>query len=197
MLIQPGTTALKTLQFMATEQHNDGSALCQTCGLCCQGALHRWLVLGSEEIALAETWPVELVTDGERIGFQLPCGCLKGLRCSVYDNRPQACVKYRCQLLQRLRQNEISQTAALERVAQARRLFEELESRLPVTSATRVWQRINELWDLSAAKSLLASGELDSGTLMLMVALDAHLTKYFRNIEDKKRVDGPSLRRLP
>ena len=95
------------------------------------------------------------------------------------------CVQYSCKLLQRLRQNEISQAAALERVAQARGLLEQIEARLPAASAKRIWQRINERWDLEELKSLLASGELDPGTLMAIVALDVHLTKYFRIIEEK------------
>jgi Fe-S-cluster containining protein len=162
-----------------TEHDYDESALCQTCGLCCQGALHRQLALRQEEVPLAETWPVEIVTKGESSGIQLPCGCLNGLRCSVYANRPQACVKYRCKLLGHLRQNEISQVEALERVAQARRLFEEVEARLPANSSKQIWELIDNRWDMSAAKSLLATEELDSSTLMLIVTLGAYLTKHF------------------
>jgi len=85
----------------------------------------------------------------------------------------------------RLRQNEISQAAALKRAAIARELFDQIEARLPVASGKRIWHRINERWDLQALQHLVASGELDSDTLMAIVALDVYLTKYFRIIKAK------------
>ena len=88
-------------------------------------------------------------------------------------------------MLGRLRQNDVSQAAALELVAQARGLVEQIEAGLPAASGKLIWRRINERWDLQALKPLLASGELDPGTLMAIVALDVYLTKYFRMNEDK------------
>ena len=163
----------------------DESALCQTCGLCCQGQLYSWVALRPDEVALAETWPVKMAKRADGISFKQPCGCFQQMRCSVYAQRPQTCVQYCCKLLGRLRQNEISQAAALKRVATARELFDQVEARLPAASGKRIWHRINERWGLQALQPLVASGELDSGTLMAIVALDVYLTKYFRVVEAK------------
>jgi Fe-S-cluster containining protein len=169
----------------------DESALCQTCGLCCQGQLYSWVFLRPEEVALAEAWPVEMAKRADGISFKQPCGCFQEMRCTVYAQRPQTCVKYYCQLLGHLRQNEISQATALERVATARELFDQIEARLPAASAKRIWHRINERWDLQALQPLVASGELESDTLMAIVALDVYLTKYFRRVEAKlETADG-------
>ena len=129
-----------------------------------------------------------MVRHDEAIGFKQPCGCYQEQRCTVYAQRPQTCVNYRCQLLRGLKQGEISQAVALERVTQARSLFEKLQRQLPSATGKRIWQRIAERWDLSSLQPLLARGEIDSETLMAMLALDVLLTKHFRGDKDKRRL---------
>ena len=162
----------------------DESSLCQTCGLCCQGLLYSFVALRADEVGAAKTWPVEMVTRDDEIGFKQPCGCLTELRCSVYARRPQTCAQYRCQLLRRLRQKEISPASAFECVAEARRLIAEIETHIPAVSCKSIWQRINERWNLFEFQHLLAKGELNSEALTAIVGLDIVLTKYFR--VDKK-----------
>ena len=164
------------------------STLCQACGLCCQGQLYAWVSLLPQEVALAESWPVEMVRHEAASGFKQPCGCFQDQRCTVYAQRPQTCVNYRCQLLRGLGQGEITQAVALERVAQARGLFEKLQLQLPSATGKRIWERIAERWDLSTLKPLLASGEIDAETLMAIVALNVLLTKHFRTDKDKRRL---------
>jgi Fe-S-cluster containining protein len=163
----------------------DESALCQACGLCCQGQLYGRVPLLAEEIALARTWPVEFTTYKDVVNLKQPCGCFQEQRCSVYSQRPQTCVKYRCQLLRRLGQNEISQAEAVKLVTQALELLGKIQAHLTVAANKHIWKRITERWDLSNLQPLLTSGELDSDTLMAIIALDVLLTKYFRNVKDK------------
>ena len=171
-----------------TDDPANESALCQACGLCCQGQLYGWVKLLPHEVALAESWPVEMIRHEAASGFKQPCGCFREQRCTVYAERPQTCVNYRCRLLLGLGQGEISQAMALGRVAQARGLFDKLQRQLPPTTGKRIWERIIDRWDLPAFRSLLASGEIDSDTLMTILALDVLLTKYFRTDKDKRRL---------
>jgi uncharacterized protein len=166
---------------------SDESALCRACGLCCQGQLYSWVELRPEEVALAEAWPLEVVTSAAKPGFNQPCGCFQEMRCTVYPDRPQICVQYSCELLRRFRQREVSLPTALERVAQARALVAQIEARLPAGSSKRIWERVQERWDLLALKPLVASGDLSAGTLLDIVALDVFLTKHFRGPGDGGR----------
>ena len=163
----------------------DEFALCQACGLCCQGQLYNRVSLRPEEVALVKTWPVEMVTRGDEVSFAQPCGCFQAMHCTVYSQRPRTCVEYSCQLLRRLRHMEISQAAALERVVQARGLFEQIQAHLSEATVKPIWQRIIDRWDLTALQPLLSSGELHMDTLMAIVALDVLLTKYFRITNNK------------
>ncbi len=175
---------------LMTDNSTDESALCQSCGLCCQGQLYNWVPLLPEEVERVKTWPVEMMTHKGVDGFKQPCGCLQEMSCSVYTQRPQTCAKYSCKLLKSLRQNEISQVVAMERVAQARELFGKLQVLLPSESKKHIWQRITDHWNLKDLQSLLASGELTSDTLMAIVSLDVILKQYFRKDTEKRSADN-------
>jgi len=157
------------------------SILCQSCGLCCQGQLYSWVSLLPEEISVAKTWSIEIVTRENSVGFRQPCACFQKMRCSVYPQRPRTCVEYRCRLLQDLRINGVSLPDATRIVSQARELFHKIEALLPESSNKGIWQRISERWELENLHLLLASGELTPATLMAIVTLDVFLKKYFRH----------------
>ena len=162
------------------ESSDDESALCLTCGICCQGPLYALVELQPEEVSRARTWPMELVEDGDLVAFKQPCGCLDGTRCTVYSERPRVCREYVCALLLRLRSGEISQSEAQDAIRQARRLIAEIEARLPAAQGERLWERIGERWDFDALRPLLESGDIDQDVLMAIVALDVQLTGHFR-----------------
>jgi hypothetical protein len=107
-----------------------GSQLCTQCGLCCTGALHNFAVLEPEEIPFARGLGLTLRTQG-RPGFALPCPYLKDCACSIYDNRPQVCGRYICQLLDDVREGKIALEVALEHVRTAKQLYGEVRALLP------------------------------------------------------------------
>jgi Fe-S-cluster containining protein len=98
--------------------------LCLACGLCCLDVVHRRVLLAAAELALAQELELQVVEFEEGPGFHLPCPQYQGNRCAVYLRRPQACVDYQCELLQRCWQGEVSLELAVSLVTQARQMLE-------------------------------------------------------------------------
>ena len=88
-------------------------ALCQRCGLCCDGTLFTRTPLEPGEAA-----PPPLVAAGAHL--PQPCAALSGLRCTVYADRPRSCRRYECLLYGALAQGEVTLDEALAVVAEAR-----------------------------------------------------------------------------
>ena len=68
-------------------------ALCTRCGLCCDGSLFADVELsGPTEAAGLEALGLEIEDDGNGGEVMaLPCGALRGKRCSIYRRRPKCC----------------------------------------------------------------------------------------------------------
>jgi Fe-S-cluster containining protein len=107
-------------------QSEAGSALCLSCGLCCDGALYDHVKLERE--------------DRERLaenGFEAPdrlshpCPHFIEQSCSIYAIRPWRCGDYQCEVLKQLYKGEIDAGAAHALVEQAKELRETVKSSLP------------------------------------------------------------------
>lgn len=95
-------------------------ALCQACGLCCDGSLFTRVPLGpGEQVPEAQLG----VVTNERGGRHVPqrCAALSGTVCGVYAARPLACRRYECLLFNAHREGEVSldDATAVVRKAQA------------------------------------------------------------------------------
>lgn len=163
-----------------TAGDSDESTLCVNCGLCCQGPLYNWAELKPDELELADELSLRVVAYDGQPGIGLPCSCLDGARCTVYEQRPRVCRDFACNLLLGLRSGAVSLDEALDRVGEAHGLLEEIERQVPQDALKRVWERIAERWDLRDLQRLLAEGEIDAATVMAIVSLDVHLDKHFR-----------------
>jgi hypothetical protein len=122
----------------------NGSDLCLSCGLCCTGLLHDRAVLLPVEFNLAHEIGLTILTrDGDATPtFRLPCPCFQQGRCSTYAKRPEACGRYRCNLLRAFEAQEIDLHAALDPVGHAKALITEIETLIGDTNAAEtIWQR--------------------------------------------------------
>jgi Fe-S-cluster containining protein len=106
----------------ATLAMND---LCLACGLCCTGVVHTRVLLAPDELDVAQELGLQLAQFEEGLGFHLPCTQYQGGRCAAYQRRPQACVHYHCELLQRCLQGEVTIESAISLVTQARKMLDE------------------------------------------------------------------------
>jgi hypothetical protein len=60
------------------------------------------------------------VEHATNVSLEQPCGALEGTRCTVYDERPESCRRFVCDLLDRSMRGELSLDAALAHVRAAR-----------------------------------------------------------------------------
>ena len=109
--------------------------LCTRCGLCCDGTLFGDVELsGPAEAARLEVLGLDVDTDdADAELLALPCGALRGTRCSVYPHRPQCCRTFECRLLQNAQRGAVTTDDALARISEARaqvQLVEALLSKL-------------------------------------------------------------------
>ena len=98
----------------------DLGALCQSCGLCCDGTLFTRVPLRESEFAPAAVKAVTTPTNGRYL--PQPCAALEGSRCSCYGERPQACRGFECTLLWALKDGEVFLEEAQALVARSKTL---------------------------------------------------------------------------
>jgi hypothetical protein len=97
-------------------------SLCLACGLCCDGTLFYGVPVSEDEAkALAGRVRIDAACS------QLLQGCVAlggDLRCSVYEDRPQACRRFRCTVLRALEAGQLTSEeahAAIDEVLSVRR----------------------------------------------------------------------------
>ncbi|HEX8439593.1 YkgJ family cysteine cluster protein [Archangium sp.] len=108
------------------------SALCQRCGLCCDGNLFSHVPLRPEEVAPARRHGLEVVAlVGGSPALRQGCSALRDRRCTLYAERPQGCRAYDCRLLREVAGGQLPLDEALAVVDRARALLAALEASLP------------------------------------------------------------------
>src|SRR5688572_3259518 len=75
------------------------SALCQACGMCCDGSLFGRARLDADEVPAAKKNRLRIVANGA--SFEQPCSALVDGACKIYDERPRACRGFVCRLRER------------------------------------------------------------------------------------------------
>jgi Fe-S-cluster containining protein len=95
--------------------------LCTQCGLCCDGSLLADVELASRaEATRLEILGLEIEEDDSHGLLPLPCGALKGTRCSIYEHRPECCRTFECGLLQEVRRGAVEVERASRLIAETR-----------------------------------------------------------------------------
>jgi Fe-S-cluster containining protein len=112
----------------------DLEALCQSCGLCCDGSLFGRVTLQPEEVVVAKKSRLRVISTGK--GFEQPCSALvrttpgagEHVACSIYDERPLACRRFVCRLHDRFRREGGPIEPRLAAVFRVRQLLAMLEA---------------------------------------------------------------------
>lgn len=160
------------------------STLCTACGLCCMGALHKAAALQPGEIPGARA--IGLPVLPERPAFSLPCPHFTGSACAIYEQRPRACVNYRCQQLKDLDAGITDLDGALVHVRAAKAMMEALQALLP--EALRRHSARSLLADeATLARELSGLPQRQRMELRLMLtALQLYFDKHFRGDKEEK-----------
>ena len=96
--------------------------LCSACGMCCNGVLFHGMAVQPEDSlrAMAAKGLRAKRRDGE-LQFQQPCPAHDGNCCRIYAERPQRCRAFACRQLEGVFNCEILESAAMEKILEARR----------------------------------------------------------------------------
>jgi Fe-S-cluster containining protein len=102
------------------------SELCQSCALCCCGALFSHVPVQPDEVVALRVLGLEVRSrpDGA-VAMSQPCAALKNNRCDIYEQRPARCREFNCLLAKALENNETSLNEALTIVKEAKEKFAE------------------------------------------------------------------------
>jgi Fe-S-cluster containining protein len=153
----------------------DLTALCLSCGMCCNGALFDFATLGADELDHARALGFEVVEIAGEPAFMQPCPQLSGTSCTVYDRpAPAACRKYFCKLAKGVQAGNIAMVEAAGRVASAKDLVAALVPHLePGESLIAARRRFGHL---------TATGALGTAPrfAIAMAGLIRHLDRHFR-----------------
>lgn len=107
-------------------------ALCTSCGLCCDGSLFTQVPLVAGEAAVLRSRGLTLRSlDGRPEALPQACAALEDRCCTIYDERPAGCRRYRCMLYAALAGDEVGLGEAQALVKQTHGLIAALERSLP------------------------------------------------------------------
>jgi Fe-S-cluster containining protein len=155
----------------------DGSALCASCGFCCDGTLFDQARAEADELGRLAAAGMEVYHDRGKDRFRQPCPAFDGTCCSIYASRFAICRSFRCALLRRFEAGEADLDQALATVAAAKALLARIEARSPGSRPRRA-RRALEAEMLAEARS----GDPEAGRFYLdLVALEELLETRFRN----------------
>ena len=128
----------------ANTNESPSNLLCKSCGLCCSGHLFAWVRLNASELTPAESLGLNVIrNDPRQRGFTQPCPLWNGM-CTVYTSPgyPRTCKTYKCIVLRRLLDDDISLPDALSAIQETLDLISEIEPLLPASSAPSFRERL-------------------------------------------------------
>ena len=106
--------------------------LCPNCGLCCDSTLFADVELrAGDDVAQLKKLGLTLAKKGKhKLAFAQPCACFDGQLCKIYADRPKRCQLFECGLLKRVGAGDMTVSAALKKIAEARRRAETIRELL-------------------------------------------------------------------
>lgn len=147
------------------------------------GAIHNKAVLDAVELPHARALGLEILPT-EQPMFALPCPRLNGTVCGVYNERPNVCGNYKCQLLQDFEAGATPMAEAVSKVDEVRRLVRELLAALPAGMTLHQARRLA----LGAAPDQGDGEALSARELSLLrvraTAMEWYIDRHFRNTRD-------------
>ena len=166
------------------DRKRDSSALCLACGLCCNGVLHSQVSVEPEHVPLVSTLGLTIEEfDDHSVGFRQPCVLYQQDRCSAYPHHPPACKAYRCALLRKYEDGDVTLEDALAIVHQVKELLTgDVDHRHPTGdfSPDSLRRELVRSWD--SEHGLLGSGalrEANAALVLRAVTVDVLLQRHF------------------
>jgi Fe-S-cluster containining protein len=144
--------------------------LCTSCALCCDGTLFGSVKIEPEERPHVRLPILDADREARRVMLQ-PCVALEGRRCSVYEERPQSCARYECELRKGLAAGAVSIEEARAKVDRMHARLDVARAAFAAGSQASIWQIIDALdrpksaaeedaWARAHAEGIAAIGEV-------------------------------------
>jgi hypothetical protein len=146
------------------------NALCKACGLCCSGHLFSWVRLNAPEMDPVQSLGVPVIrNDPRQRGFTQPCPLWNGV-CTVYTSHayPRSCAKYKCQVLRRLEDDDLSLPNALTIIEETLELIREIEALLSDPKTLSFRERLIAQKEELESKKMDLDGEFLQKTKILL-----------------------------
>jgi Fe-S-cluster containining protein len=155
---------------------NGVEQLCPSCGLCCDSTLFADVELrAGDDAKRLKKLGLMLAKKGQgKLAFAQPCACFDGKLCSIYHDRPKRCRAFECGLLKKFIAEEITASAALKKISEAKRRVEKVRELLRSTGQRDEQMALTHRYaEVMRAPIDLTTSENDSelrGELMLAVS---------------------------
>jgi uncharacterized protein len=162
---------------------SSSQSLCLTCGLCCDGTLFYGVLLKSDDdVTPLKAAGINIVSDNASTLLQLPCAAHKNCTCTVYENRPQGCRTYKCELLKRFERDDISQQSALEIINKIKSLKNEMNAlALAASTTAQSGEEIKLLLNRCQTDPSIGAARQDYAHVLLKFGeLQIYLDRFFR-----------------
>jgi Fe-S-cluster containining protein len=106
--------------------------LCPNCGLCCDSTLFADVELraGDDANRLKQLGLQPHQKTKTKLAFAQPCACFDGQLCKIYGDRPKRCRLFECGLLKKVEAGEMTASAALKRIFEAKTRAEKVRGLL-------------------------------------------------------------------
>jgi Fe-S-cluster containining protein len=148
--------------------------LCPNCGLCCDSTLFADVELraGDDARRLKKLGLTLEKKSRTKIAFAQPCACFDGKLCGIYQDRPKRCRTFVCGLLQRVESDQMSASAALKKIAEAKKRADKVRDLLRQTGALDETIPLTHRYSEAMATPMDLADEHDAerrGELMLAV----------------------------
>ncbi len=151
------------------------SALCLACGACCDGTLFTHAELDADESARLGARLRMLPLSSERPAFAQPCSAHDGAGCTLYEQRPSVCSRYRCELYKACEAKTAKVDASIALVRRIKVLAARVREKLGSDDTPRsLWQRVATLGSTTSAELAARDPDLamDIAELALRVKRD-------------------------
>jgi len=111
---------------------NSVEQLCPNCGLCCDSTLFADVELrkGDDPQRLAKLGLDVQQKTKTKLAFPQPCSCFDGKFCKIYADRPKRCRLFECGLLKRVESGDMTPSAALKKISNAKARAEKVRALL-------------------------------------------------------------------
>lgn len=162
--------------------------LCTKCGICCSGVLFDNVPVAPDEAERLSALGFVLDEAKGEMSFKLGCAMLCERRCTVYEQRPARCRKYRCALLEKYEAGEIGFEPASELVDQALELIEAVrpyaERQGRRRAAGSLWSRCFAEWHSLDAEARAAPE--NARHMLDLTRLNMLLDRHFRRGKQRR-----------